>query len=666
MAEKIKELYLGAAYYPEDWDESEQEKDIAKMLEAGINVARMGEFAWSKMEPHPGEYDFTWLHNIVDKLKANGIKVVLGTPTPTPPIWLSKMHPDVMYQMVGGRQRTHGGRRHCCSNNPHYREYSAKIAEKMVQEFGKDENVIGWQIDNEIYIHDGGGCFCEHCQKGFREYLKERYGTIENLNKQWNLNIFSQNYESFDDIPAPRDAWHQPHIRLEWFEFQAKSQIDFVHMQAEILHKYTDAPIGTDTMPFNGMDYKEMNSKLDVVQFNHYNEQDNLWKAALWFDYLRNLLPNPFWVTETSPTWNGHHNIVNGLKPEGFCVVNSYMPIAMGGEANMYWVWRNHWAGHEMTHGAVLEASGRPQLAFGEIKKTAELMKKTTEFIRDTKIKTKVGFHYCPGRVGNMFLMQKVCDKLPVGNVWDNAVYDFYKPLNDLGVRPDLIDFAADLSGYDMICTTMALTLEQNDFQKRICEWVKNGGTWVVGPFTDIRNYVGARYTDRPFGILEELTGAKWLYNVPDDLNLIKVKDANGNDFETSLWYDVFDAEPENTLATIQNGHSGIAGKACIVEYAVGKGKVIIIGTLPKEKEMKAIFSRALDNAGIAYGGVEGDLIVCPRKGENTEGVILLEHTGLKGAKYSFQGELYDVVTGEKYVGSVKIEPNGVKVLEKR
>lgn len=657
--------YLGAAYYPEDWDESEQEKDIAKMLEAGINVVRMGEFAWHNMEPKGSEFDFTWLHKVVDKLRDNGIKVVLGTPTPTPPIWLSKMHPDVMYEMVGGRQRTHGGRRHCCSNNPHYRKYSARIVEKMVQEFGKDENVIGWQIDNEIYIPDGGGCFCEYCQKGFREYLKEQYGTIENLNKKWNLNIFSQAYDSFEDILPPRDAWHNPHIRLEWLEFQGKSQVDFVHMQADILHKYTNAPIGTDTMPFNGIDYKKMNSKLDVVQFNHYNEQDNLWKAALWFDYLRNLLPHPFWVTETSPTWNGNHRIVNGLKAEGFCRVNSYLPIAMGGEANMYWVWRNHWAGHEMTHGAVLESSGRPQLAFGEIQQTAELMKKTAEFINDTKISTRVGFHYCPGRNGNMFLIQKVYEGLPIGNVWDNAVYDFYKVLNDMGLRPDLIDLEADLKNYDMICTHMVLTLEENNFADRITEWVKNGGTWVVGPFTDIRTYYGTRYTDRNFGLLENLTGAYWLYNVPDNLGIIKVKDNKGNDFKAEHWYDIFDAKPENTIATVQNGHSAIKDKACVVEYKVGKGKVIILGTLPKAQEIKNIYTAACDNAGVKYRDVKGEIFVCPRKSDAQEGIVLLEYSGNNSASIVLDEEYTDIVTGEILSGNVELKPYDIKVLKK-
>ena len=167
---KYNPPYLGAAYYPEDWPESEMAYDIKMMKEAGITVARIGEFAWKKMEPLPGQYDFTWLHRVVDALAKNGIATVMGTPTATPPKWLSNLYPDVMSVNAQGIPASHGGRRHCCSNNAHYRDYSARIVEAMAKEFGNDENIIGWQIDNEIYSWDG--CCCPSCLGVFREYLR--------------------------------------------------------------------------------------------------------------------------------------------------------------------------------------------------------------------------------------------------------------------------------------------------------------------------------------------------------------------------------------------------------------------------------------------------------------------------------------------------------------
>ena len=174
---------LGAAYYPEAWDESEQEKDIARMVEAGITVVRIGEFAWSKMEPKEGQYDFSWMHRVMDKLAQAGIAVILGTPSATPPIWLEEKDPVMRLIDDMDQRHQHGGRRHCCSNNPDYRRHSAAIVEAMAREFGDDPNVIGWQLDNEIY--GGGNCCCDYCRDAFHNYLRKKYGTIEEVNQQW-------------------------------------------------------------------------------------------------------------------------------------------------------------------------------------------------------------------------------------------------------------------------------------------------------------------------------------------------------------------------------------------------------------------------------------------------------------------------------------------------
>ena len=655
----FKAPYLGCAYYPEDWDESEQDYDIAMMKEAGINVARIAEFAWHNMEPEEGQFDFAWLHRVVNKLGDAGIAVVLGTPTATPPHWFAKKYPDALIQYENGRQASHGGRRHCCSNNANYRSYSARIVEKMGQEFGKHPYVIGWQIDNEIYCHDKG-CFCPDCMKQFHDSLQNKYGTIEKLNKSWNLTLFSQAYDDFDTVPAPRDGWHNPHILQEWLIAQNESHVDFVHMQADILRKYTDVLVGTDTMPFNGMDYRKLNDKLDVVQFNHYHEPENLYTVALWFDYLRTLRPHPFWNTETSTSWNGGVTITQSIKPEGFCRVNSYLPLALGGEANMYWIWRTHWAGHELMHGSVLDASGRPMHIFGEVQDTAKLMQDTAAFLEKTKVSTKVGFHYS-SLSWNMLLSQNV-----VEGISNNTVYDFYKGVLNNGLRPDVIDAAQPLDQYDLLFTPLMLTLEEGDLPERISEWVKNGGTWVVGPLSDVRNSDGARYQHKPFGILEELTGAKWLYGIPDRVGAVSACwTESGKPFSANTWYDIYDETPENTLVSITAGHSAINYKACVVHRQVGKGHVILLGTLPDADDLTKIYEIACGYAGIQHGNTGGEVMVIPRAGDEIEGLILIEYSGKNSGSYTLSEEMTDVVTGEKISGAIELQPYEIRVLRK-
>lgn len=173
---ELKMPMLGAAYYPEAWSESQQAYDISMMKEAGITVVRIGEFAWKKMEPRNGKFDFQWLHTVIDRLEEAGIWVILGTPSATPPLCLEELDPEMRMIKENGMAMQHGGRRHCCSNNPTYRQYSMRIAEKMVQEFGKHPRVIGWQIDNEIAAFNG--CWCSHCRNGFINYLRKRYSDI--------------------------------------------------------------------------------------------------------------------------------------------------------------------------------------------------------------------------------------------------------------------------------------------------------------------------------------------------------------------------------------------------------------------------------------------------------------------------------------------------------
>ncbi|MBO4468634.1 MAG: beta-galactosidase [Clostridia bacterium] len=658
---EIKPPFLGVAYYPEDWDSSEIDKDVEKMLSIGINVARIGEFAWRKMEPEDGKFDFSWLHDVVDRLKNAGIGVVMGTPTATPPIWLTRKYPDMPVEYKNGRRMQHSGRRHACSNHPGYLKYCARIVEKLAQEFGNDEAIIGWQIDNEIYLPENEGCFCKNCEKRYHEHLKNKFGTVEEMNERLNLNIFSQVYDSFDEVPLPRDTWVNPQLRQEFLTSVGQAQIDFVAMQAKILKKYTTAPIGTDQMPFNGMNYRKLHEPLDVVQFNHYNTPDNLWECCLWFDYLRTMKERPFWNTETSTCFTGSAGTYGSIKPDGFCYANSWLPLALGGEATMYWLWRTHWAGHELTHGSVLDSSGRPMYSTEEVKAVAKDFAKCADFINGTRVKTGIALHYS-SHCWNMFETQSVVGDF---RYEDNLKKYFYKPIINAGLRPDVIDEAADLQKYKVLFSPFMITLDQGDLRKRIAEWVKNGGIWVTGPMTDIRTNDGTRFTDRLHGMLEDLTPAVFKYWFPDKEKRITSAWNDGEEFGGNVYYEVFEPNSAADIVNVKGGHKEVIGSAVLQCYAVGKGFVFCLGTAPDEKDMDRLLSLVCKKANIPLGKTKGDpIIVSPRKGEKTSGVILVEVCG-RGGEYSNDAKFKDIISGKTFDGNITLEPYEVKVLEK-
>lgn len=658
---------LGAAYYPEDWDESEQESDIESMKKAGMNVMRIGEFAWHKMEPRDGEFDFSWLHRIVDKLGSAGIAVVLGTPTATPPIWVEEKDPEMLRVEDNELATIHGGRRHCCSNNPTYRKYSARITEMLAREFGNDPRVVGWQIDNEIDIM-GNGCFCPCCRRGFAEYLRKKYGSIENLNNAWNLNLFSQAYSRFEHVPMPRRAWVSPHHVFEWRSFQSESHIDFVHMQADILHRFTSAPVGTDVMPFFRLDYEKLAEKLDVAQFNHYNNEENLWKAAFWMDHMRALYNRPFWNTETDVCWNGGTRTPAKLKPQGYCRANSWLPIALGGEANMYWLWRQHWAGHELMHGAVLYASGRPGVTFGEVQEIAAGFEKASDFLNRTSVDTSVCLQVSTQN-GELCLAQPVVADDPsapnsIPSSYTERLLHFHHALSRLGVRPDVAGPQKSLDGYRALISPVMMTLEIGDLRERIERWVRNGGTWIVGPMTDIRNSVGAHYTDRETGILERLTGAVLTCQLPDCSGMISAEWDDGKKFTANSWLQLFDVPADaEVIARVTGGYSPVEGKALAFRKKLGKGSVIVVGTFPSEEDLAKIYDMAFASAGITRYEVSGEVAVAPRSGDGLRGLALVELGG-KPAAFRMPEKMTDILSGASFEGEIRIEPYQVMVLK--
>ncbi|WP_084106767.1 beta-galactosidase [Caloramator proteoclasticus] len=210
--------FFGVDYYPEHWPVEMMDKDIDRMVDMGVEVVRIGEFAWHIMEKEEGKYDFSFFDMVIEKLKKRGIKVIFGTPTATPPAWLINKYPEILQRDENLMPRSFGGRRMYCYNNETYREYTKKIVTELANHYKNEDSIIAWQIDNE-FGHEGSDlCFCDTCKRGFRNYLKEKYGTVDNLNNTWGTVFWSQTYNSFDEIPLPLKTitYHNPSMQLDY------------------------------------------------------------------------------------------------------------------------------------------------------------------------------------------------------------------------------------------------------------------------------------------------------------------------------------------------------------------------------------------------------------------------------------------------------------------
>ncbi len=649
--------YFGAAYYPEDWPLSQIDADIALMKKAGMNVMRIGEFAWSRMEPREGYFQFDWLHTVVDKLGKAGIATILGTPTATPPAWLTTRYPEVLLVNENGITHQHGHRRHVCSNSPVYRDLCARIVTRMAREFGRDPNVIGWQIDNEMYPW-GRGCCCPVCHRLFQDAMRARYGSIEALNAAWGNGLWSMDYSAFTELPIPRVATgHAPSLNTAWMQFQSDSYVAYSNHQADILHRFTTVPVGTDMMPLMGLSYETIHRKLDIVQYNHYNSTDDLWQAPFWMDLCRPLKPAPFWNTETATCWNGGGS-ANGYREPGFCRANSWLPFALGGEANLYWLWRAHWAGHELMHSSVVSSCGRPLHIFDEVREIAAGLRKAGAFLNGTRpVNTGLAIHHS-SFAWWMFEFQPIVNGFNYRNALINQVW---KPIVQAQYRPDLIDAATDLKPYRLVVSSYLPALDEAGLRERILSWIRAGGTWIAGPFTDIRNLDAVKFTHSPYGSLEQWAGVRVRYEIPADPRTFGLRWADGHDAQGSVWFDSYELRGGTALATYTEGP--MKGLAAIVERKIGKGRLILLGTQPGPKEYVKLLAYAGGAAKVKPAAeASPNLLVVPRAGKAGRGCVAVE-TSHQPATLKLARPAVDLLTGRTHKESIAIPPYGVAVL---
>ena len=650
-------FYIGAAYYPELWDKGEVIKDVQRMKDLGINTVRIGEFAWSTMEKTEGVYDFSFFKYVMDVMHENGISVILCTPSSTPPRWVFKKYPDLMRIRYNNFDRVKvevHSRAHPCKTHVGIRVLNAKIAEEMSRALGNHPALIGWQIDNEVYPFDFG-CFCERCTQKYREYLKDKYGTIENLNKKWVMNRWSLEYSSFDEITAPAPySWSHPSHAVEWWRFQCQLLNTYIWEQADALRKHSNAPIGTDMMIDNALSYSKMNKNLDVVQHNHYENQGELYRTFLNYDFYRTLKDRPFWVTETQPGYNGSYAAYNGYRPNGHNYINSLAPIVKGAEMNLYWHFRCHPTGHEIGHGAVYSSAGVPSPIAPSIKKIAQTLDTCGDFLSKTKVKSKIALTYSSTSVKN-FMFAPIITKL------DDYDHSFRPLLADTfhdafrHYNLDVIETDKVLDEYEVIVAPLLTTFDDNGFGARVKKWVEDGGTLIAGPLSDIMTDYAAKHTDKTYSILEELGGISVKHHLPVEQKNFKAKWTQGGEiFDISLCCDAYECVDSECIATYTG--FDFEGMCAISKRKVGKGTVIILGTAPdKEALLKLVDMKPTAEAS-------KNISLTKRSGEEN-GIIALEIESKEGY-IVLDKEYYDILGKKTVSGKVEIEPYGALFLK--
>jgi beta-galactosidase GanA len=335
--------------------------------------------------------------------------------------------------------------------------------------------------------------------------------------------------------------------------------------------------------------------------------------------------------------------------------------LALGGEANLYWLWRQHRAGQELMHGSVVSAAGRPLHIFGEVQQLGREFKQAGEFLRGTRPTISGLGLIWSQRVARMFQFQATVK--PEFNYEQTLGEAIYHPLLRAQYRPDILQPGADLSPYRLLLCPLLMTLEERGLRERLEAWVEAGGTLIAGPLTDVRDHEGAHYAHATLGVLEDWGGAYCRYSLPGfPLDFASTWQADGHTGTGQVWYDGLEPRGAEALAVYSEGP--LKGLASITRQRKGRGQVILLGTLPSPEDLRLLIETTAAEHGVQpIAAAAPNVLVVPRTGTGGPGCVAMEWDCAPGGWLMLNKPRRDLLSGETLQGRVEFAPYQVRVL---
>ncbi|MBI1379392.1 MAG: beta-galactosidase [Frankiales bacterium] len=651
---------FGGDYNPDQWPREVWAHDLELMGQARVSLATVGVFSWANLETAPGRYELGWLDDVLDGLAGAGIGVDLATATASPPPWLTAAHPEALPVDREGRRRWPGARQAYCPSSAVWRERALALVETLAERYHGHPALVMWHVGNEYGCHTAR-CYCDTCAGRFRDWLADRYGDVDGLNRAWGTAFWSQRYGSLAEVLPPRitpdGAWANPTQQLDYRRFASDLLLEELVAERDVLHRLSPGiPVTTNLMVmtrFNQLDYWAWARELDVVSNDYYPDfadPRTHVEAALSADTVRGLAGGEPWLLmETSPSavnWQPR----NPAKRPGALRRDALQQVARGADGFNVFQVRASVAGAEKFHSGLIPHAGTGTRLWREVVELGSLLERLGE-VAGSRVQSSVALVWD-------WQAWWACelDSHPSVDVhYPDRARALHEALWELGVTVDVVAPGAPLDGYDLVVVP-TLYLVDDAVGPWLDTYVRGGGHALVTYFSGVVDrddhirpggYPGA-FRDTLGIVVEEfaplLAGES-----------VSLDDGGRAD----VWTE--DLRLEGAEAVVRYVDGPVPGMPAVTRHPLGEGVAWYVATRTDAATTARIVGRVVAEAGVVpvtatVPGVE----VVRRRSDDRSWLFVLNHTD-SAATVAAEG--LDLVSGEHVAGSVTVPAGGVAVV---